>query len=101
VHGQTAVRHAVGGERGSGSFDAIAGSMNSLFNFRHEANDRSTLFLDPTTGQPVRRRWRGLGTQVPAAPIEAALSPQNEHRAAPTARCSRAAMGSAMLRWPG
>jgi phospholipase C len=39
-----------------GSFDAIAGSLNSLFNFRHSGRDSSTLFLDPTTGQPVPGR---------------------------------------------
>jgi phospholipase C len=38
----------------SGSFDAIAGSLNTMFNF-HNADGYHTrkLFLDPTTGQPV------------------------------------------------
>jgi phospholipase C len=37
-----------------GSFDSIAGSLNSLFDFQQSTNDQSTLFLDPTTGQPTR-----------------------------------------------
>ncbi len=40
----------------SGSFDAIAGSLNIMFNF-HNANGYNhnrKLFLDPTTGQPVK-----------------------------------------------
>jgi phospholipase C len=37
----------------SGSFDAIAGSLNGLFDF-HEARN-SKLFLDPVTGQPASR----------------------------------------------
>jgi phospholipase C len=39
-----------------GSFDSIAGSLNSMFDFGHRGEhvgDR-TLFLDPTTGQPTR-----------------------------------------------
>jgi phospholipase C len=35
-----------------GSFDAIAGSLNSMFNFGNP-NKHSTLFLDPVTGQPT------------------------------------------------
>jgi phospholipase C len=47
-----------------GSFDAIAGSMNSMFNFGQEQDGRSKLFLDPTTGRPVGdmfsdRGWSG------------------------------------------
>ena len=37
-----------------GSFDAIAGSINSMFDFGHRPADQSKLFLDPTTGQPDR-----------------------------------------------
>jgi phospholipase C len=37
-----------------GSFDAIARSMNSMFNFDHPQSDRSKLFLDPTTGRPTQ-----------------------------------------------
>ena len=37
-----------------GSFDSIAGSLNSMFDFQQSTNDQSTLFLDPTTGQPTR-----------------------------------------------
>jgi phospholipase C len=41
------------GERiGSGSFDAIAGSLNGMFDFSHRANN-SRLFLDPNTGLPL------------------------------------------------
>ena len=47
-----------------GSFDAIAGSMNSIFNFGKGQDRRSKLFLDPTTGQPLGdlssdRGWGG------------------------------------------
>ncbi len=35
-----------------GSFDAIAGSLNSMFNFGH-LNQHGKLFLDPVTGQPA------------------------------------------------
>jgi phospholipase C len=44
-----------------GSFDAIAGSLNSLFNLRHPRRERSTLFLAPTTGQPVAGRGEDHG----------------------------------------
>ena len=37
------------GRIGGGSFDAIAGSVNNLFDFNHQRRDR--LFLDTTTGQ--------------------------------------------------
>jgi phospholipase C len=36
-----------------GSFDAIAGSINSMFNFNGNANN-GKLFLDPITGQPAQ-----------------------------------------------
>jgi phospholipase C len=43
----------LGSERiGNGSFDAIAGSLNSMFNFSARANT-SRLFLDPNTGLPL------------------------------------------------
>jgi phospholipase C len=35
-----------------GSADSIAGSINSMFSFHGDGNDRK-LFLDPTTGQPA------------------------------------------------
>jgi len=35
-----------------GSFDSIAGSINSMFKFN--GNGNSTLFLDPTSGQPFQ-----------------------------------------------
>ena len=37
----------------AGSFDSIAGSLDGMFNF-HDDGNNSKLFLDPTTGQPVR-----------------------------------------------
>ncbi len=37
---------------GDGSFDAIAGSVNSMFDFTH-TNMRSPYLLDPSTGEPV------------------------------------------------
>jgi phospholipase C len=43
----------LGGERiGNGSFDAIAGTLNGMFNFSQRPNT-SRLFLDPNTGQPI------------------------------------------------
>ncbi|MGA7911676.1 MAG: alkaline phosphatase family protein [Candidatus Dormiibacterota bacterium] len=41
----------------NGSSDAIAGSLNGMFDFRHENNgDNSKLFLlDPVTGQPAQK----------------------------------------------
>jgi phospholipase C len=38
----------------SGSFDAIAGSLNTMFNFRGGYGHDRKLYLNPTTGQPVR-----------------------------------------------
>ena len=41
------------GERiGNGSFDAVAGTLNGMFNFSQRPNT-SRLFLDPNTGQPI------------------------------------------------
>ncbi len=46
------------GRVGNGSFDAKAGSLRNLFDFTGEErgrdDSRSTLFLDPATGQPTR-----------------------------------------------
>jgi phospholipase C len=36
-----------------GSFDAIAGPLGNLFEFRDRQGDNPKLFLDPVTGQPV------------------------------------------------
>jgi phospholipase C len=36
----------------SGSFDAIAGSLTNMFNFKQKQGRNKKLFLDPTTGQP-------------------------------------------------
>lgn len=42
----------LGGKRiGQGSFDAIANSINQMFDF-HSERDSGRLFLDPTTGEP-------------------------------------------------
>jgi phospholipase C len=44
----------LGGERiGSGSFDALAGSIDSMFDFSHFRFD--TLILNPNTGEPLFR----------------------------------------------
>jgi phospholipase C len=41
----------LGGQRiGNGSFDALAGSLDNMFNFAHRG--ASTLFLNPSTGEP-------------------------------------------------
>jgi phospholipase C len=38
-----------------GSFDNIAGSLNSMFNFKEGGGENGKLFLDPVTGQPFDR----------------------------------------------
>ena len=44
----------LGGERiGGGSFDAIAGTINNMFDFDDHARGDGTLFLNPTTGEKV------------------------------------------------
>jgi phospholipase C len=48
----------LGGQRiGNGSFDALAGSLNSMFDFKHPQN-RGMYILDPTTGE-VGNGWSG------------------------------------------
>ena len=43
------------GRIGNQSFDAIAGSLNNLFSFGRERDERANrLFLDPSTGEPTR-----------------------------------------------
>jgi len=42
------------GRIGDGSFDAVSGPLNNMFDFRHP--DAAKLFLDPATGEPVGRR---------------------------------------------
>jgi phospholipase C len=42
----------------SGSYDAIAGSLNDMFNFRQHRPGNARLFLDPVTGQPLGRHHR-------------------------------------------
>ncbi|HEU5428923.1 MAG TPA: alkaline phosphatase family protein [Actinocrinis sp.] len=41
----------------SGSADAIAGTLNHLFDFDDRRGDNRTLFLDPVTGQPAAYRY--------------------------------------------
>ena len=38
----------------AGSFDAVAGPLDNLFDFDDRHGDNPTLYLDPTTGQPAR-----------------------------------------------
>jgi len=48
----------LGGESvGGGSDDATAGSLDSMFNFRHASTQR--LFLNPSTGEPTGGGWGG------------------------------------------
>ena len=42
----------------SGSYDAIAGSLDNMFNFRQIRPRQAKLFLDPVTGQPLTRHHR-------------------------------------------
>ena len=50
----------LGGQRiGNGSFDALAGSLNTMFNFKYPQN-QGMYILDPTTGQ-VASSWPGRG----------------------------------------
>ena len=54
THGRS---HRHDGDHGQGggpatSFDAIAGSLDNMFNFRQDDGARK-LFLDPSTGQPT------------------------------------------------
>ncbi len=43
----------------AGSFDAIAGRLNAMFDFAGHRGGNDTLFLDPVTGQPRLPRERG------------------------------------------
>lgn len=43
------------GRIGDGSFDAIAGSLNNMFDFNKQG-DAKRLFLDPTTGQALKNQ---------------------------------------------
>jgi phospholipase C len=45
----------LGGERiGQGSFDALAGSLDNMFNFTSGALNKAAFYLDPNTGEFVR-----------------------------------------------
>jgi phospholipase C len=48
----------------AGSFDAIAGPLNSMFNFQGRRGYAPDLVLDPVTGQPVAHRPMGRGRGV-------------------------------------
>jgi phospholipase C len=55
----------LGGERlGGGSYDAIAGSIHDMFDFREPFGRTDRLFLDPSTGEPVDR-FPGLSRHLP------------------------------------
>jgi phospholipase C len=55
---QTSIIHFIednwlGGKRiGDGSFDAISGSVNNMFDF-NQAENRGTFLLNPNTGEPM------------------------------------------------
>jgi phospholipase C len=38
-----------------GSFDAVSGTLNNLFDFGHHRGNNPVLYLDPITGQPIGR----------------------------------------------
>ena len=45
------------GRIGNGSFDALAGSLDNMFDFSHHPNNgNDVLLLDPSTGEPVHHR---------------------------------------------
>jgi phospholipase C len=49
----------LGGERvGQGSFDALAGPINNMFDFSHDGRDNGRYILDPNTGL-VTGKWGG------------------------------------------
>lgn len=48
----------LGGERiGNGSFDTIAGSITTMFDFDHCRNEEGILILNPTNGEPQGNSW--------------------------------------------
>jgi phospholipase C len=48
----------LGGERiGAGSTDAIAGSINNMFDFSHCREEDGILILNPSTGQVQGQSW--------------------------------------------
>jgi phospholipase C len=49
---------------GGGSFDAIAGSVNDMFNFNSFGPRPDRLLLDPSTGEPVKQ-WGGFSQHFP------------------------------------
>jgi phospholipase C len=46
---------------GGGSFDAVAGTLNNLFDFYQPHAGHHRLFLDEQTGQPVKKSWSQQG----------------------------------------
>lgn len=54
----------LGGQRlGGGSFDAIAGSINDMFDFSHPSCRQDRLILDPSTGEVAGRSDQGENNQ--------------------------------------
>ena len=41
------------GRIGGGSFDALAGPLNNMFDFSEHHGPRPRLLLEPTTGEPL------------------------------------------------
>jgi len=55
----------LGGQRlGGGSFDAVAGSIHDMFDFREPSWRTDKLFLSPSTGEPVEK-FPGLTRHFP------------------------------------
>lgn len=73
---------------GNGSTDAIAGSIDAMFNFAHP--DMQRLFLDPVSGEPVHRlpddwaTYAGAGSGNAASDIAAKNVPTKTNRAVVT-----------------
>jgi len=70
----------LGGTRiGDGSYDALAGPLTGLFDFKHGPRNRR-LFLDPSTGEPVTPA-KALPART--APVTARQSPAPSHTPSP------------------
>jgi len=68
-----------------GSFDAIAGPLNPMFDFTQKQGNNATLFLDPTTGQPVATPKADLQVQVRAPVFAGRGTPVTATNHGPTA----------------
>lgn len=80
-----------------GSFDPIAGSLNSMFEFHHPAGRSSTLFLDPTTGQPTSHGGHGLDRSRRRPAVD---GPRAERRAKDRRGAQRVAVAAAAIQVP-